>query len=671
MNKEQQKSHPLLIYLLLGLATLIVFEQVRRCDFVNYDDPAYVTDNYRVRSGISIENVVWAFTSPHLGFWHPLTMLSHALDCQLFGLNPKWHHIVNLLFHTANALLLFWVLKGMTGVVWQSAFVAAAFALHPLHVESVAWVSERKDVLSTLFWFLTMAAYLRYVRQQKAFWYLVTLLLFALGLMAKPMLVTLPFVLLLLDYWPLDRLQTQDLGLKTQATKLIFEKLPFFALTAVFSIIAFLAQKTEKALSMNVPLDIRFANIFISYLKYIEKMVWPANLTIFYPYPDNMPPIWKVAAAVFLLLGISGAVVYLGRKRKYLIVGWLWYLGTLVPVIGFVPLGCFAMADRFTYLPLTGLFIMIAWAAEELVAPIYRGHRKIVLGLPALAVLLALSVCSVLQLRYWRSNAALFEHALKVTDRNYVAHNNLGVALQAQGRLDEAIDHYRQAIEINPAFEEAYCNMGVVLHLQGKLDKAVEYYHKALSIDPSDAKAHYTLGLALKKKHNYTEAITGFRQALKLKPDFVEAYDDLADLLVALGKPDEAVPCYQHSLSLQPDYSPTYYKLGCVFASQGKFNEAADCFQQALRIKPDYAQAQSNLGVVLKSIGRLDEAIRHYLQALKIKPDSPQIHNNLGNALLAQGRTNDAVDHFHQALKLDPNHTAASQALQKLLKNAE
>jgi len=695
MNKRANKFHIFLIYCLLGTATIVVYEQVRHNEFVNYDDYDYVTGNQHVQSGLNLKGIVWAFSKTTSANWHPLTMLSHTLDCQLFGLNPKWHHLVNLLFHTINTLLLFWVLKDMTGALWRSAFVAGLFALHPLHVESVAWIAERKDVLSTMFWMLTIAGYVRYVRRHNVTWYLATLFLFALGLMAKPMLVTLPFVLLLLDYWPLNRLSRYA----------VFEKLPFFVLSAISSAITFFVQHSSGAVMRigSLSLNIRIANTPVSYAKYILKMFWPAKLAVLYPYGSVSLSYWVAIAAGAGLLVVSILVVLSASKHRYLPAGWFWYLGTLVPVIGLVQAGNQAVADRYTYIPLTGLFIIIAWSLPELLAG--RRYRNIVLGVSATGVLIVLSICTYIQVRYWRDSITLFEHALSVTTRNYVAHNNLGVAIQSKGKLDEAMAHYRKSLDIYPEYEHALFNTGFVLHLKGKPDEAVSYYRKAISVKPNYADAYYNLGLVLKAQGRPDEAISYLRQTIKFRPDFAEAYNELGGISLSRGKFEEAVDYYRGAIGVKPDYAQAYYNLGNAFVSQSKFKEAAECFQQALRIKPDYAEAHCNLGAVLKKGGRLDEAISHYKEALKVKPDAPEIHNNLGNALLAQGGTYEAIEHFRravklkpdfaegyfnlgyacqlqgrldeaekyyrQALQIDPNHTSTGQALQELLKNAK
>jgi len=702
MNKRPVKFYVPLICFLLASATFIVYVQVRHSEFVNYDDYDYVTGNQHVQGGLNLENIKWAFSTVTAANWHPLTMLSHTLDCQLFGLNPKWHHLVNLLFHIINTLLLFLVLQNMTGALWRSAFVAGLFALHPLHVESVAWMAERKDVLSTMFWFLTMAGYLRYVRGGGAKWYMVTLFLFALGLMAKPMLVTLPFVLLLLDYWPLNRLTYYP---PSAIRYPLLEKLPFFVLSAASSVITFYVQRSSGAMMRIglLPLSIRIANAPVSYVKYILKMFWPAKLAVPYSYAGVSLSYWVAIAAGAGLLILTIVAILSASKHRYLPVGWFWYLGTLVPVIGLVQVGDQALADRYTYIPLTGLFIIIAWSLPELLAG--RQHRNIVLGASAAGVLTALSICTYIQASHWHSSVTLFEHTLAVTTKNYVAHNNLGYALQSEGKLDEAMVHYRKSLDIYPAYEHALYNAGAVLHLKGKLDDAISYYRKVLSVKPDYTDAHYSLGAALKAQGKTDEAISHFNRTIKLRPDYTEAYNELGSISLSRGKFDEAVNYYRRAIGAKPDCAQAHYNLGNTFLSQGKFKEAAECFQQALRIKPDYAEAHCNLGAVLKQAGRFDEAIGHYKEALKVKPDSPEIHNNMGNALLAKGATDEAIEHFRrsvklkpdfaegyfnlgyacqqqgrldeaekcyrQALQIDPNHTSAGQALEEMLKNAK
>ena len=541
----------LLICLFLVSATFAVYWQVWNYDFINLDDPAYVYKNPHVQAGLSRESIVWAFTTTHAELRMPLTWLSLMLDFELYGLNPGGYHLTNLLLHITNALLLFLVLKRMTGTLWRSGFVAALFALHPLHVESVAWVTERKDVLSTLFWILTLWGYLHYVERPGVKRYLVTVLAFTLGLMAKPTLVTLPCVLLLLDYWPLGRFQVGQLdgtlstriqpppgasNLTSQTLRLILEKAPFFALAAVVSILTFLAQAGGGVLrsSEKFPVDIRIANGLVSYTKYIGRMMWPRDLAVLYPHPGVSLPIWQAAAAGLLLLTASIAVIRLARNHPYLFVGWLWYLGTLVPVIGSVQTGAQAMADRFTYVPLIGLYIIFVWGVFVLTKEWH--HRRIALAASAAVILSGLTISAWLQVRYWKDSESLFTHTLAVTSNNYLIHYGLGGALDEVGRYDEAMAHYAEAIRINPQLAEAHGNLGIVLAQQGRLEEATFHFSEALRIDPSLAGAHNNLGIVLTQQGRLEEAIFQFSEALRLEPDYAEARKNLSIVLQKAGE---------------------------------------------------------------------------------------------------------------------------------------
>jgi tetratricopeptide (TPR) repeat protein len=648
MNGTLNKYRPLYIYLALALATLAVYRPVRNYDFINYDDPEYVTQNQYVQAGITRESVVWAFTTPHTATWNPVTQLSHMLDCELFGLNAGWHHLTSLLFHIANTLLLFAVLKRITGNIWLSAFVAAAFALHPLRVESVAWLAERKDVLSAFFWMLTMWAYVRYIEHPEVGRYLPIVVFFVLGLMAKPMLVTLPFILLLLDYWPLGRFQfehrnkTKDLPDSLSAEKiykksspwpLLKEKIPLFILALVWSVITFIVHQSHGALKLTriLPLKFRVANAFVSYMKYIGKMVWPSRLAVLYPHTYDRISMWQVVVSGLLLFAISFWVIRSARSRRFLPMGWLWYLVTLVPVIGLVQTGSHAMADRFTYLPSIGIFIMTAWGASELLSK--WTNRKVILGGLAMMILLASSICTRLQLRYWRNSITLFEHTLAVTSNNSVIHDNLGLTLQSQGKFDEAIEHHRRALQIDP-----YC-----------------------------AGTHFNLGQALNSLGKFEEAITHFTEALRINPNFSEVHSELAYALASRGRLDEAIPHFIEALRFEPDNAEVHVNFGLALARQGKLDEAVMHFTEALRIKPNYADAHSNLGYALAKCGKLDEAVRHYTEALRIKPNFAYAHYNLGVALARQGKFDEAIAHFNEALRINPDFTDARKSLEKVI----
>ena len=601
MSEQLHKHRSVLICVFLALATIAVYWPTVNHEFVKYDDDKYVTENTNITGGISRQSVVWAFTESHCHMWHPLTTLSHMLDCQLFGLNSFWHHLVNILFHTANVLLLFGVLKTATGAVWPSAFVAAAFALHPVNVESVAWVAERKNVLSGFFWLLTMAAYIRYAKKPAVMNYLLVLLVFALTVMTKPVVVTLPFVLLLLDYWPLRR----------AGWRLITEKIPLLLLSAGLSIITFIAQRGGAVVSDfdDVPLGFRAANALVSYLTYIVKLFWPVRLAVFYPHPFDSVPLWQAAVAALLLLSVSVLVIWFGRTRRYLTVGWLWYTGTLVPVIGLIQAGAQARADRYCYIPYIGLFIMIAWTLTEISAK-WR-YRKIILGAPAIAALLALAVCSRLQLRHWRNNAALFEHTLNVTSNNHVMHNNYANILSDMGRLDEAAEHFCAALKLRPNSAEINNNLANALRKLGKTDDAIAHYKKAISLEPGFAVAHYNLasilaelGFELAKLGKFDQAVEYYKEAIEIKPDFTIAHGRLGLALAAMGRTEEAIEEFQIVLENRPDDAEMHFNLGFLLEKQGKITKAIAQYRLALQIDPNYTKARQQLETASRESGK-------------------------------------------------------------------
>lgn len=653
MIEPLSKHRIFLVSLLLALTTLVVFWQLGNFDFVNYDDDNYVTENPNVNSGLTLKSVLWSFTTLHgeTSYWHPLTWLSHMLDCELFGLNPRWHHLTNLLLHIANTLLLFLVLKNMTGAVWQSGFVAALFALHPLHVESVAWVAERKDILSSFFWILTMIGYLWYIKHGGIGWYLLMIFVFGLGLMTKPMLVTLPFVLMLMDYWPLERFG------KVKISRLIIEKIPLFSLSVILSIVTFVAQRSLGAVAEieSISFRVRLANAVVSYIKYILKMVWPGDLAVLYPHPGGRLPMWQPVVSVVLLVGITAAVLYFGRRKRYLIFGWLWYLGTLVPVIGMVQVGAQAMADRYSYITLTGLFVIIAWAVPEFLAKL--PHRRIVLAVGGGVVVLVLSICSSRQLKIWQNSFTLFDHTLKVTENNYIMHNSLANVLASQGSYNEAIGHYHRAIRIKPDYTEAHYNLGRAFQSQGLLDEAMSSYRWALSIRFDYANAHNNLGNVLKSKGKFNEAVIHFQQAIQFEPGFAEAHYNLANVFKSEGRLDKAIVHYQRAIEFQLADSDVYNNLANVFHLKGQFDAAIDSYRKSLQIDPDYLPARNNLGIVLLETGQLDEAFEHFRQVVRQRPDWPSASNGLAHILATHPNPNvrnvsSAIEFAEHAAKL-------------------
>ena len=578
------RHHLFLIPLVLAIVTIAIYWQLHNFEFVSFDDNHYVTENGHVQQGLSRDNLIWAFNlnqSDDQVYWHPLTWLSHMMDCQLFGINAGAHHLMNLLFHIVNVVLLFLVFYFMTDSPWRSAFVAALFALHPINVDSVAWISERKNLLSTTFWMLTMLAYIQYARKPSILRYLSVFGALVLGLLSKPMLVTLPCVLLLLDFWPLGRVETGQK--KTTAkhpnsgplfapagiARLVTEKIPFLTLSIGTIVLSVLSLQANNRLvdAVATPMSLRLENAVVSYVAYIGKMIWPVHLAVFYPFPKFIP-LWQLIGATLLLTAFSVLIFMQARKSPWLATGWLWYLGTLLPVIGLVQGGLWpALADRWAYVPFIGIFIIIAWGIPAF-TPRFR-LKQAVLGGTAAILLFALSSATWMQAGHWKNSLTLFDHALKVTSGNDVAHINLGVELQKQDRLEGAINHYRQAIKINPRSADAYNNLGNCLSSQGRKVLAVQYYQHAIDIQPDFANAHFNLANALKDTDKNDNAITHYLQALALRPNYEKAFNNLANLLLDLGRTDEAISYYKRALLINPHYAQAQYNLANAYKESG------------------------------------------------------------------------------------------------------
>lgn len=550
------------LWLSLALAffTLAVYWQVSGFGFVNYDDPRYVSENATVRAGLSVDGVRWAFTTLTASNYHPLTWISHMLDVQFFGLEPGRHHLVSLFFHIANTLLLFCLFRKMTGDLWPSAFVAALFGLHPLHVESVAWIAERKDVLSGFFWLLTSLSYVFYVAQPSLKRYLPVFVFLGLGLLAKPMLVTLPFVLLLVDYWPLNRFRlsvadtARGFTAWQKSARLAGEKLPLLVLVIGSSVVTYVAQQRGGAIGSfeSHPLGIRLANGLVAYVSYLQKTVWPLDLAVLYPHPGATISWLYAGGCLFFLLLVSGLVIWQARKRPYLLVGWFWYLGTLVPVLGLVQVGIQAMADRYTYIPLIGVFVALSWLLSEVLAGCR--YRVEILASLAAASLLFLAGISWGQTRYWIDGRTLFSRAITVTANNYMAHNNLGYALAQQGRMAEAVSHYQQAVAIRPDFQLAHYNLALGLLDQSRLGEAARHFRESLRLKPDDVGALIGLGIILGRTGRTDEAIEKFREALHFQPDSARAHNNLGIALSKNGEQAEAIVHFREALRLDPNY---------------------------------------------------------------------------------------------------------------------
>ena len=614
-----------LLCIVMPLITLAIYAQTANHDFINFDDTIYVTDNPVVKDGLTARTVTWAFTATTASNWHPLTWLSHMTDVQLFGLKPGGHHITSVIIHIASALLLFLLLVQITAAPWQSLFVATLFALHPLHVESVAWIAERKDVLSGLFWTMTLLLYVRYVKRPDAGRYLAALACFAVGLMTKPMLVTLPLVLLLLDWWPLNRLSPggdgEDSMLKSVAATLLKEKIPFLLLSALSSALTIYAQHHGGAMATldKAPFGLRISNAIIAYATYISDTFWPHDLAMLYPFPTSIL-LGQLVGAALLLLMISAGVLYTGRRFPWLAVGWLWFLVTLLPVIGLIQVGGQSHADRYTYIPLTGLFIMIAWGVPQLLQG-WRWKRY------ALAILAGVSVCAMTamtwhQLGYWRNNITLYRHTLAVTSDNYLILNNYGIAMDQSGDYEAALQLYQEALRVWPRSAFAHNNMGAVLARKGRHAEAIEHYQAALRLKPDYAMAVVNIGRSLAGLGRNNEALTQYEQALKLDPASVDVHLSMAILLMKSGQRDVARQHYETVLRLDPFSARAPVNMGVELAQQGRLDEAGDYFRQALAIDPDSVEANFNFGVFLAKQNRNEEAVERFFHVLRIKPDS-------------------------------------------------
>ena len=572
----------------LFVLTWAVFSQTLRYDFVNYDDPHYVYQNTRITSGINFANVAWAFSHIHSENWHPLTTITHMLDCQLHGLNAGWHHFTNVLLHCLAVVLLFVALERMTGALWRSAFVSAVFAVHPLHVESVAWIAERKDVLSAVFFMVTLLAYFHYTRSPSIGRYLIVAIVFALGLMSKPMLVTLPFVLLLLDYWPLGRFDAHRSNTGRQVLQLVMEKIPLIALSAVSSLITFLAQRGAIGWTEQLPMSERITNAFVAYVVYIRQMFWPTELAVFYPHPENRLPIWEVSLALIILVGIMAAAFVLRKRAPYLVTGWLWYLGMLVPVIGLLQVGWQGHADRYTYLPQIGLYIAVTWALTDLIRS-WRFQRT-ALSAAALIVIGVLSWRGWLQTSYWRDSETLFTHALAVTSNNDVALNNLGIIFLDKGQLDDAISKLQAAIDLRPENAPAHDNLAKALLKKGQVAEAMVHYRKFLELEPANVEARNTLGTALIQQGRVREAIDQWREALATQPDNGNAASNLAWVFATCPEDSirngaQAVELAEKAFRISGGKIPMIYRvLAAAYAETGRFADALETAQRGAEL---------------------------------------------------------------------------------------
>jgi tetratricopeptide (TPR) repeat protein len=641
---------------LLLVAVGLVFGQTVRFEFINLDDTANVYLNPHVTGGLTLEAATWAFSERYAGLWMPTTWISHMLDCQLYGLDAAGHHLTNVLLHAATAVLLFLVLRNMTGRLWPSAFVAAVFAIHPLRVESVAWVTERKDVLSGLFFMLALGTYVGYVRHRFSLVrYLAVIVPFVLGLMAKPILVTLPFLLLLLDYWPLGRwsaaaTESRDPGRDDGAlparrrrlgtpARLVLEKAPLVAISALSCVVAVWAYGSEgdDLLAQRFGLLWRTENALISSVSYLRMFFYPVGLATPYPRPGLDLPLWNVAGAVLVLALVTLVAAAGWRKRPYLLVGWLWYLGMLVPVSGIIQFGMQTMADRFTYLPQIGLCVALTWA----LADAWKSWplRRAAYGAAAALLLAVLLGAAWRQTTFWRDNLTLWNHALCCTSNNRLAHHALGNTFLDQGQIDKAIEQYEAALAIEPDYAMSRYNLGVALAAVGRLDEAIEQYQETVRLQPNNAVAHNNLGNALLMQGRLEPAMDHCREALRLDPDFAEAHFNVGTISYLHGDVDEAIAEYRQALEANPELTAVHYPLGFALAQRGRLDEAIAEYRKALDAQPgNAAEIHNSLGLALAAAGRLEEAEVHYQTALSIRPDFADARYNLYKVLAEQGR---------------------------------
>jgi protein O-mannosyl-transferase len=690
----------------LALLTIALFWPATRCDFVNYDDNGELTENIHVQHGLTWESMKWAFSSSLNGGWLPIQQLSHMALYPILGLNPWGYHLINVVLHGLNAALVFALLQQMTGARWRSVWVAALFAVHPLRVEAVAWVVEGKEVLCVFFGLLALMAYARYAQAQSlkseagtedaesamqksgtpdtqhasrftfhvsrlrshaGTFYFLSLFLYALGLMSKPTVVTWPFVMLLLDYWPLGRLEPSTLNSQLSTLlRLAREKIPFFVLAALESVITLMAQQREGGLVTNesLPLAARVGNALISYCRYLGKLFWPTDMAVMYPHPGYWP-LGKVVLAGGVLLGLSVLVWVQRRRFPYLLVGWLWYCGTLAPMSQVLQTGSQAMADRWTYIPSLGVLIMVVWGVCELT----RGwqHRALGWSLAGGAVLVFCLAVTRQQIGHWQNSETLWRHTLDVTENNYFAHYNLGVTLDAKGQSDEALRQFEETMRLRPYEADVRNSFGAALGKKGQSEEAIRQYQEAIRLKPDHALAHNNLGAALDQKGQSDEAIRQLQEAIRLKPDYAEAHNNLGAALDKKGQRDEAIRQYQAAVRLKPDYADAHNNLGAALDDQGQSDEAIRHYQVALRLKPDHAEAHNNLGIALGRKGQSDEAIRQFQEAVRLKPDYADSYNNLGIAFWQQRRTGEAIRQFQEALRRKPDYADARKNLDAAL----
>jgi len=645
----------------------VVYVRTGGFGFVEYDDVIYLSSDSKISEGLTWGGLKWAFSAMFASNWMPLTWLSLMIDRQFFGQWAGGFHLVNVLLHIANSILVFLVLNRYTKSLWPGFFVAVLFGLHPLHVESVAWVAERKDVLSTLFWLLTMLAYVRYMERPTAGSYVLIIVFYALGLMAKPMLVTLPFVLIVMDYWPLRRLwpgserqannDSAEIRAGVSISLLILEKLPLFILSGFSCVVTFIAQKSGGAMVKvsSIPFGQRVGNALVSYVSYVLKMFWPVDLAVLYPHPKGGLAGWKVAVAVTILMAIT-VVVLLLRRRRYLLAGWLWYLGTLIPVIGIVQVGIQAMADRYTYIPLTGVFIMLVWLVSDIISG-WR-HRGVFVGMVGSALILLLGFLSFRQVGYWHDSITLFSRTAAITKDNVFIRNHLGSFYADRGDIEAAKREFEIVLGIKPDDFFARGHLGVLFAENGDLEAGMREFEIVLETEPNDIYALYNLGKSMSLQGRTDEAIEYYNRVLEIEPGHTEAYCALSLIQAEQGQFQRAIDLYREGLGQNPRDGRLHGGLGLLFLQMGRVDEAIEELETAIELK-EVSEAYVNLGIALSFKGDADGAMKCWARAIQIDPANAEAHYNLGNSFLSRGRYKEAVEEYNKAIELKPDYVKA------------
>jgi len=643
----------LIIYVVFVAVILAVYGQVHQFEFVNIDDNIYVTENYHIKSGITLESIRWALTTTYAEFWHPLTWLSLMADYELYGLHAGGYHVTNLILHILSTLLLFWLFHRMTGALWKSAFVAAFFALHPLHVESVAWVSERKDVLSAFFWMLTLCCYVVYTEKQSVKRYLLVVFSFVLALLSKPMVVTLPVIMILLDYWPLKRFESKKENVLLWQIK---EKIPFFACSAIIIFFLLYSPHQQEAIFKPFSLLSRLANAPVAFMTYLVKTFWPHNMAVFYPFPSSIPA-WKVFIASLLITVVCIFVIVKLKRLPYLFVGWGWFAVAIAPVIGIIQISLtapYAMADRYHYLPSIGIAVMLAWGVSHLFNG--KNKHKNILFPAAVSIFILFSFFTWRQCGFWKNSESLWEHALKVTKNNFMAHGNFGFVLMSQGKTQEALDHFQQALRLKPDHVLLYLNRGGAYAELGFYENAFADFNKAILIKKDFAASYQCRGIIYSKIGQYRKAVEDFNASLRLKPDDANAYHQRAKAYTGLNLYQPAMKDFNRAIALHPDNADFLNSRGNLYFNLNQYQRAAADFDKAVRLNPQSAEAYSNRGAVCARLGEYEPAIKYFKKALTTNPDYLQAYLNIAAVYGRFNQYHHVVESLTEAVRLQPDN---------------